>query len=110
MHKENQKGGLNLQSYVKCILVLPFTQSIMPLSVEIVLDQPEIDSVIFFFSALNVSQLYSILWKSDVLLVNIRNVETYFKDFILTVMHLNCSIRVDMLSPLPIKISLKRAM
>lgn len=61
MHKENQKGGLNLQSYVKCILVLPFTQSIMPLSVEIVLDQPEIDSVIFFFSALNVSQLYSIL-------------------------------------------------
>lgn len=60
MHKENQKGGLNLQSYVKCILVLPFTQSIMPLSVEIVIDQPEIDSIIFF-SALNVSQFYSIL-------------------------------------------------
>lgn len=59
-HKENQKGGLNLQSYVKCILVLPFTQSIMPLSVEIVTDQPEIDIVIFF-SALNIFQLYSVL-------------------------------------------------
>lgn len=48
MHKENQEGGLNLQSCAKCILVFSFTQSIKPLSVEIVIDQPEIDSVDFF--------------------------------------------------------------
>lgn len=59
MHKKNQKGGLNLQSCAKCIFVLSFTQSITPLSVEIVIDQPEIDSVDFFcFKCLSVIQYF----------------------------------------------------
>lgn len=61
MYKVHQKGGLNLQSYVKCILVLPFTQSITPESAEIVIDQPETDSVFFFlccFKVLSVIQYF----------------------------------------------------
>lgn len=104
MYKGNQKGGWNLQSYVKCILALPFTQSIMPLSAEIVIDQAGADSIS------KCSQFCGILWKSNVLLVIVRNVETDFKEFILAVMHLNRSIRVDLLSSLLITISLKRAM
>lgn len=53
MRKKKQKRGLILQSCMKCILVLPCMQSIVPLSVEIVTDQLW-DSVIFF-PALNVS-------------------------------------------------------
>lgn len=65
MYKVHQKGGLNLQSYVKCILVLPFTQSITPESAEIVIDQPETDSVFFFlccFKVLSVIQYFMKKW------------------------------------------------
>lgn len=43
-------------------------------------------------------QLYGILWKIDVFLANMMNAEAgreYFKEFVLTVMHLNCPIIVD---------------
>lgn len=104
MYKGNQKGGWNLQSFVKCILALPFTHSIMPLSAEIVIEQAGTDSIS------KCSRFYGVLWKSSVSLVVIRNAGTDLKEFILTVMHLNRSIRVDMLSSLLITISLKRAM